>query len=151
MPWVLPLRRPNFVFYKLKISFPTRISPKLFFTIIYVSIFYIFSGGVFNQLKDRGARGYREDGTPILLYPDLDQQFVLEGYAAGILILIGAMGIYLLLEATRDPHNTNRAFSYQLIGIVLIVIAVLIIQNMWYDKCLSANICKPKYPWEKPK
>lgn len=135
LPWLLPgLRRPNFVFYRIKVSIPRRIPPTLIYALIYLSILYIFSGGVYNLVKDPFARGADQQGNPVLIFTDQDRQFAIEGYVAGIVMFLGAAGLYFLSQATADPHNPDRATSYQTIGVVMIIVAFLILQSMYNCK-----------------
>lgn len=134
LPWVPGLKRPNFVFYRIKVSIPRRIPPTLIYVLIYFSILYIFSGGVYNLVKDPFARGADQNGQPVLIYTDEDRQFVIEGYVAGIVMFMGAAGLYLLSQATTDPHNPSRATSYQTMGVIVIFLAFLILQSMYNCK-----------------
>ena len=135
LPWVPLLQRPNFKFYKVRFSIPTRIPPNLLFLAIYLSIFYIFAGGVYDLVnKDTIAFGTDADGGPQLFYPSQDRQFLLEGIAAALVMFMGAAGIYLLGQATSDPHDTGRASTYQIIGGILILIAFIMISSMFNCK-----------------
>jgi hypothetical protein len=89
---------------------------------------------VYNLVKDPFARGADSQGNPVLIFTDQDRQFAIEGYVAGIVMFMGALGLYFLSQATADPHNPNRATSYQTIGVVMIIIAFLILQSMYNCK-----------------
>ena len=139
LPWLVGLKRPNFVFYKLKISVPTSVPSWLIFGLIYFSILYIYVGGVYNLVEHPYARGADSSGNPIIIMPNQDRQFLIEGIVAGIMMFVGAVGLYLLAQATSDPHNPGRAVSYQSMGVVLLFLAFIILQSMYSCKLSSTN------------
>ncbi|MCY3412065.1 MAG: hypothetical protein INQ03_10580 [Candidatus Heimdallarchaeota archaeon] len=136
IPWVaIPgVIRPNFSFKKLQVSFPTQYPSSLITMILYASIFYIYIGGVYNLVEDPLAFGGGVENKPILIYPDEDKQFLIEGIVAGTVMMMGAIGLYLIKSATNDPHDTAKAISYQVIGTILTIIALFILQNMYQCK-----------------
>lgn len=134
LPWIPGLQRPNFIFYRIRFSLPTKIPPALIYGLIYLSILYIYAGGVYDLVEKPFARGADAQGNPVLIWPDQDRQFLIEGIVAGIIMFLGAAGLYMLNQATADPHNPNRATTYQTIGAVLIVIAFIILQSMYKTK-----------------
>ncbi|MCY3411428.1 MAG: hypothetical protein INQ03_07325 [Candidatus Heimdallarchaeota archaeon] len=142
LPWVaIPgVKRPQFVFNKIKFVLPTRIPSNFIFLAIFLSILYIYIGGVYNLVEDPLAFGGGEDGNPILIYPSQDRQFLIEGLVAGLVMMMGALGLYLINSATNDPHDTSRAVSYQTFGVILIVIAFFILNNMYNCK-IDSTAC----------
>jgi hypothetical protein len=90
-------------------------------------------GGIYNNVTDNvSSYGYNSNGDIALIKwdPKLDDQYELEGLVAAILFYLGSLGLYLQKEATKDPHNTNRATNLQAIGFVLTFISFLIIEKM---------------------
>ena len=136
LPWLIPgFQRPNFKFYKIKMAIPTEIPQNLIFLVIYLSILYIFIGGVYNLVnEDTIAFGTASDGGPELFYPGQDRQFLIEGIVAGVIMFVGAAGLYLLNQATTDPHNVNRAATYQIIGGLLVMLSYFVLANMFRCK-----------------
>ena len=134
LPWIPGLTRPKFVFYKIRIAIPTRIPPSLIYGLIYLSILYIYAGGVYDLVEEPFARGSGPNGDPILILADQDRQFLIEGIVAGVVMFMGAAGLYLIGEAATDPHKPDRATAYQAMGIILIVLAFLILQSMYNCK-----------------
>lgn len=135
LPWVVPgFRRPKFIFYRIKFTIPTSIDSRIIFFLVYVSIFYIYIGGVYNLLEDPIAIASDAQNNPVLVAEGLDRQFIIEGVVAGMLMFAGFFGFLLLKEATADPYNTNRANSYLLGGFVLIFFAFLALSNMYGEK-----------------
>ncbi|MDH5400848.1 MAG: hypothetical protein OEY49_00015 [Candidatus Heimdallarchaeota archaeon] len=134
LPWLPLLRRPQFIFYRIKISIPKKIPVSLIYTIILLGVLFVFSGGVYDWVDQPYARGADANGNPLLIMREQDRQFILEGLVAGIVMFMGALGLYMLGQATTDPHNVGRATSYQTIGIILIVLSFIIIQRMFACK-----------------
>ncbi|MHA2097565.1 MAG: hypothetical protein ACW99A_02675 [Candidatus Kariarchaeaceae archaeon] len=134
LPWIPGFYRPNFIFYKLKISIPTRIPSSFIYFAIFASIFYIFAGGVYDLVEDPFARGSDSEGNPILIWPDQDRQFLIEGVVAAMVMFMGAGGLYLLNQATSDPHNPSRATYMQAMGIGMIIVAFITLQSMFNQK-----------------
>ena len=131
LPWLVGLKRPNFVFYRIKVTIPTSIPCSLIYGLIYFSILYIFVGGVYDLVEQPYARGADASGNPLLIFQDQDRQFLIEGIVAGVMMFVGAAGLYFISQATTDPHNTSRATSYQTIGVILIFLAFIILQSMY--------------------
>lgn len=134
------VKRPNFVFNKVSIGIPTSIPSNLIFALVFISILYVYIGGVFDLVEDPHAFGATENQQVRIFYPSQDRQFLLEGIVAGLVMMMGALGLYLIYQATKDPHDTSRATTYQTFGIILIVIAYFALQMMYSCK-LDANKC----------
>ena len=139
IPFIPGLKRPNYAFYRLKFSIPSRIPPQLIFGLIYLSILYIYAGGVYDIVEHPIARGSTQNGQPVLLLTSQDRQFLIEGIVAGVVMFIGAIGLYFMSQATTDPHNPDRATTYQIIGVFLISMAFLILQSMYNCKTGAAS------------
>lgn len=133
LPWVVPLRRPKFTFYRIKVTIPTSIPTQYIYALIYLSLFYIYIGGVYNLLENTPAIG--SDGTnPVLIYARLDAQYILEGIVAGLIMFAGAFGLYLLREASSDPYNPDRANAFIIYGVILLITAFVMLNNMLAKK-----------------
>ncbi len=134
LPWIPGLYRPNFIFYKLKFSIPTRIPISVVYFAIFASVFYIFAGGVYDLVEKPFARGADSEGNPVLLWPDQDRQFLIEGIVAALVMFLGAGGLYLISQATTDPHNPSRATYFQALGFIVIIVAFITLQSMFNTK-----------------
>ena len=143
LPWIPFIKRPNFKFYRVRFNIPTRIDIKIVYFVIYLTIFYIFAGGVYGLVnEDTPTFGFDlETGEPQLFYPRQDSQYLVEGIAAALVMFMGATGIYLLGQATSDPHDTDRVSTYQVIGGILILLAFIMIASMFRCK-IDPESCK---------
>jgi len=139
LPWVPGLKRPNFIFYRIKISFPRRIPNSVIFGLIYISLLYIYVGGVYDLVESPLARSADASGNPVLIMRDQSRQFLIEGIVAGIVMFMGAAGLYLIDQATADIHNPNRATAYQIFGVVLLGLSYILLQTMY--KCKTTTQC----------
>lgn len=134
LPWVPGIKRPNFIFYRIRLTLPSKIPSSVIYFAIFGAVFYIFMGGVYDLIEKPFARGADSQGNPILIYPDVNRQFLIEGVVAALVMFMGALGLYLLNQATSDPHNPTRASYYQILGVVLLTVAFIIIQSMYAKK-----------------
>lgn len=137
LPWVANIwgvKRPNFELAKISFSIPTTIPFGLVRTLVFFSIFYIYIGGVYDLVENPLAFGGSDTGGPALIWQSQDRQFLLEGIVAGLLMFLGFGGLYLIAQATSDPHDTERANRNQLAGTIFIIIAFYILQNMYQCK-----------------
>ncbi len=132
LPWVVPgIRRPNFRFYRLTVSIPREVPSKLFILVVFLAIFYVYMGGVYDIVEKPLTIGSDTNGNPLLWYPGgIDRQFLLEGIVAALLMFIGFAGLYLMDSATKDPHDTQRAWKYMTIGSLLIILAMITLQRL---------------------
>lgn len=136
LPWIFPgIRQPNFYLPKIEPTIPTSISPRVIYTLVYVSVFYIFIGGVYDLIQSPIAIGADSAGNPVLVYTNaLERQFLIEGIVAGLLMFLGALGLFLLKEAPSNPHDTDRANMLVALGMASIFIAWLALENMIQQK-----------------
>lgn len=101
---------------------------------IFASVFYVFAGGVYDLVEQPFARGADSEGNPVLIWPDQDRQFLIEGVVAALVMFLGAGGLYLMFQGTTDPHNPSRATYFQAMGFVLLIVAFITIQSMFNTK-----------------
>ena len=134
LPWIPGLYRPNFIFHKIKFSIPTKIPGSFIYFAIFASVFYVFDGGVYDFVEEPISRGADSNGNPILIYPDQDRQFLIEGIVAAIIMFLGAGGLYMINQATADPHNPQRASYYQALGFIMVILAFITLQSMFNSK-----------------
>lgn len=143
VPWLIPLRRPNFYFPRIVLGKP-KIPNWVIYVAVFTSIFYVFSGGVYNLVEDNiPAYGFENGEIELIFnrykgkgscYSNLDHQYLVEGIVAGLMVFMGSFGLYILNQATRDPHDIRKAENYQMFGLILIILAFLILSSMMSDK-----------------
>ncbi len=132
LPWVFPgLRRPNFRFYKLTFSMRREVPGKILYVLIFLAIFYIYIGGMYDLVEKPLTIGSDQNNNPLLIFPGgTDRQFLLEGIVAGLLMFVGFGGLFLLDNAAKDPHDTQRAWKLMTVATVIVILAFLTLQRM---------------------
>ena len=146
LPWVIPgIKRPNFYLPVPRFSLSLKIPVSIIFVLAHFIVFYIFSGAVYNSVAPNvRSYGVRQDGTIQLIQwdgGDVSHQYEWEGLVAALLIYLGALGFYLLKKGSEEPHNVNRAMTYQTLAIIILVVAFISIQLMFNNKASK------KPPW----
>ncbi len=131
IPWIFPgLRRPNFRFYRLTFTFSRSVPMKLFHALIFSLIYFQFTGGFYNLLKNPRSYGVNENNEVVLVYPhSIEHQFLLEGIIAGTMVFIGFLGLFLLSKATQDPHNPTKTQQYMVVSAFILYFVVLVLNN----------------------
>ena len=85
LPWVFGVKRPAFVFYRIRMAIPTTVPTNLIYLGVFLGVFYIFMGGVYDLVNDDViAFGSDQQGNPLLWYPSQDRQFLIEGIVAAL-------------------------------------------------------------------
>ncbi len=130
VPWVFVVRRPRFSFSKLKMSFPTSVPTWLIYSLIYISVFYIYIGGVYNVLENPIAFASDAQNNIALIANGIDRQFLLEGVVAGLLMFLGAFGFFLMKDASKDYNDKSRFYYKALPGWILAIGAFFAITAM---------------------
>lgn len=129
--WIfVGFNKPNFNLPKIEPVIPTTISPRVVYTLVYISVFYIFIGGVYDLIQDPVAIGADQNGNPVLIANRNGQQFLIEGIVAGMLMFLGAIGLYLLKEAPSNPHDTGRATMMMTLSIVILFVTFVSLERM---------------------
>lgn len=146
LPWLIPgMRRPNYQLQVPRFTLSIKIPLSLFYILAHFVVFYIFSGAVYNSVAlNVRPYGVRPDGTIQLIQwdgGDISDQYEWEGFVAALLIYVGTLGFYLLKKGSEEPHNINRALTYQTIAIILLFVAFVSVQLMFNYKASK------KPPW----
>ncbi|MFW9948655.1 MAG: hypothetical protein ACFFKA_00845 [Candidatus Thorarchaeota archaeon] len=133
-PWVFgkKLRKPKILFPTLKFSKMDIPLPGKSIAVIgiYIALFLLQTGIVYLIFRDVPALGSDQSGSPIFLYPDLNESFIIEGIVASIFIFLCSIGFILLYQASKYVYNKNIAIRYLVVGIILILAAFGTLQAM---------------------
>ncbi len=128
LPWIFPgLKKPNFYLYELRIRIPTEIPPNIINVLIFLIIFYIYIGGVYDVVKadELLSVGADSQGNPRLIYPGTDRQFLVEGIIAGLAMMLGTYGLYLMYDATKYFFDARVSLLRQFAGIAIVAFTTL--------------------------
>ena len=134
-PWVFgkALRKP-------KILFPRIRKPRMGIPLpgksiavmgVYVILFLLQTGIVYLVFREVPALGSNpSDGSPMFLYPDINESFIIEGVVASIFIFMCSIGFILLYQASKFVYNKSVAVRYLAVGIILILASFITLQAM---------------------
>ena len=129
-PWVPILHRPKIDFRIPKIQLPHRAPHK--YIAIGLTLFsaFILAGGIYDIAEQTLPLGFTEAGyQPI--YPGINDQFLVESFSIFIFILLGAVGLILIRQATQASTEA-RPVNFMLtlgIGLFLIGVSASIMMN----------------------
>jgi len=88
----------------------------------------VFGGGIWDIVyRDRvRSLGASSTNQPVLIYPGLDSQFLIEGVVASIFIFIGFMGFIVMYQSTRHVYRPNYARLLLVSGIALVLASYIL-------------------------
>jgi len=134
-PWVFgnTFRKPKILFPKLKITRMGIPLPGKSLAVIgvYIILFLLQTGIVYLVFREVPALGTNpSDGTPMFLYPDINESFIIEGIVASIFIFMCSIGFILLYQASKFVYNKSVAVRYLAVGILLILASFITLQAM---------------------
>ena len=129
VPWLFKgIRTPRIKFPVLvdkSLDIPTP-SRNIIMGALYVFLFWLMMGGVYLAIPDSNGRfqialGANQEGSPIWLYPSINDAFVIESFVAACVIFIGAFGFIVLYQSTKNMYNTAYAQKLIIIGLTMAV------------------------------
>ena len=133
-PWVFgnTFRKPKILLPKLKITRRGIPLPGKSLAVIgvYIILFLLQTGIVYLVFREVPALGSYPDGSPRLLYPDINESFIIEGVVASIFIFMCSIGFILLYQASKFVYNKSVAVRYLAVGILLILASFITLQAM---------------------
>ena len=133
-PWVFgkTFRKPKILFPKLKITRMGIPLPGKSLAVIgvYIILFLLQTGIVYIIFREVPALGSNSDGSPMFLYPDINESFIIEGIVASIFIFMCSIGFILLYQASKFVYNKSVAVRYLAVGILLILASFITLQAM---------------------
>ena len=133
-PWVFgkTFRKPKILVPKLKITRMGIPLPGKSLAVIgvYIILFLLQTGIVYLIFREVPALGSNSDGSPMFLYPDINESFIIEGVVASIFIFMCSIGFILLYQASKFVYNKSVAVRYLAVGIILILASFITLQAM---------------------
>ncbi len=133
-PWIFgnTFRRPKILFPHIKkprmgIPLPGK---SIAVIGVYIILFLLQTGIVYLVFREVPALGSNSDGSPMFLYPDLNESFIIEGIVASIFIFLCSIGFILLYQASKFVYNKSVAARYLAVGILLILASFITLQAM---------------------
>ena len=137
-PWIFgkKIKKPKIVYPEIKLPrmdmpLPAR---SLVIIVIYIALFLLQMGIVYIIYRTPLAIGATSDGDPVIIYPDIQDAFIIESIVASIFIFLCSLGFVMLYQASKYVYNKKIATRILVIGIVLIVAAFFALQAMIAEK-----------------
>ncbi|NVM36171.1 MAG: hypothetical protein HWN81_11295 [Candidatus Lokiarchaeota archaeon] len=134
-PWIFGnwLRKPKIAFPKIKrkrLSLP--IPPKSLIIIgIYVILFILQTGVIYLIVRRPPELGADEDNNPVFIYKDdIHNAYIIESIIASILMILFSTGFIILYHSSKYVYDKKFADWILVIGILLILIAFGLLQQM---------------------
>ncbi len=115
-------------FSGIRLKLPKAPSKTFWFIIILFLIYFILAGGIYDIVHQPITIGQSSSGTPILIFSaslggGIDEQFILEGLAASLLMFLGFIGFMSMYESAKNIYNPGYAYTLIIVGLALIIIA----------------------------
>jgi hypothetical protein len=146
-PWIKTFRKPQISFRMPKITRPTRV-PHLLVTIgMIFSTVLMMAGALYNLSPDSEGRyvkpmGFNNMNQPVLVHPELNDQFLIESLVAAIFFAIGVLGFMLVHYSAVIKENTHSVTSILIVGLSLIAIATFAGLLMLKDKGIIIGVAE---------
>jgi len=134
IPWIFgkAFRKPKIIVpkkKKLRLGIP--LPGKSIAVIgVYIILFLLQTGIVYLVFREVPALGSYPDGSPMFLYEDINEAFIIESVVASIFIFICSIGFILLYQASKFVYNKRIAVRYLAVGILLILASFIALQAM---------------------
>lgn len=124
----LRLRTPRF----REVALPSK---WIFFAIVLGVYYFVVSGGLFT-ISYQPEPFLNTGQGPLLLYPSIHRQLLVEGIVGGLLYFVGFLGFYFMYQSTRHIYRPRYSQMILASGLVLILISFfgcqwLIGQKLW--------------------
>ena len=120
--WPKFIRKPRMRLTKPSLKMPQKPSATTLFALTLLFILFVFGGGIWDIVNSPSLRamGGTSSGGPLLIYPGLDYQFILEGVVASIFILIGFAGVLITYQSTRHVYRQSYSKLLLVAGLAMI-------------------------------
>ena len=133
-PWIFgkKIRKPKVIYPKIKLPrmdmpLPAR---SLVIIIVYIALFLLQTGIVYIIFKEPLAIGANQQGQAVILYPSVQDAFIIESIVASIFIFLCSLGFIMLYQASKYVYNKKIAIRILVIGIILIISTFFALQAM---------------------
>lgn len=126
--WPKFIRKPRVRLTKPSLKMPNKPSSSTVFILTLIFVLVVFGGGIWDIVyRDRvRSLGASSTNQPVLIYPGLDSQFLIEGVVASIFIFIGFMGFIVMYQSTRHVYRPNYAGLLLVSGIALVLASYIL-------------------------
>ena len=111
---------------------PEKPSATTLFAMTLIFILFVFGGGIWDLVNSMVLRamGATSTGGPLLIYPGLDYQFILEGVVASVFVFLGFVGVLLTYQSTRHVYRPSYSKLLLVTGMGLIWVSYVLLVVM---------------------
>lgn len=100
----------------------------LILSIIAISFaIFLFGGGLYDIIMKPLPAVYYQ-GTFLLIYPQLSEQFVSDSLVSMILYAFGIIGLVSMYQSTKYAYKPRQAYMMFTVGLVLLLIAYILLE-----------------------
>ena len=89
---------------------------------------FLLGGGIYDILV-HPERAWFYGGAIYVFYPSLSEQLLIGSILVMIYGAIGFTGFLIAYRSTKYAYNPRNAYRFLLVGCVLLIIAILLIEN----------------------
>nr|MDO8100265.1 hypothetical protein [Candidatus Njordarchaeota archaeon] len=134
--WPRFIRKPRIRLIKPSLKMPSKPSSSTLFILTLIFVLVVYGGGIWDIVyRDRvRSLGAGSSNQPVLIYPGLDNQFLIEGVVASVFIFVGFLGFVLMYQSTRHVYRPNYARLLLVSGIALLLASYILLGVMLYNK-----------------
>ena len=94
---------------------------------------FLLGGGIYDILLNP-EHAWFYGGTIYVFYPSLSEQLLIGSILVMIYGAIGFTGFLIAYRSTKYAYNPRNAYRFLLVGSVLLIIAILLIENALMSK-----------------
>ena len=136
LPFAPLVRRPDYQLMKIRFKKPKGVPVSVIIVLILTGVFFIYIGGMYDLNPDYELVSFLTDkfGDPITVFPEINSQLLLEGFAAGTLMFIGAGGFYLIHNSMKYAYNQRKATTTLFVGLGIIIFSFVALMLMFLKK-----------------
>jgi len=89
---------------------------------------FLLGGGIYDILV-QPERAWFYGGRVIVYYPSISEQFLIGSILVMIFGAMAFVGFLIAYRSTNYAYNPRNAYRFLLIGCVLLIIAIILIEN----------------------
>jgi hypothetical protein len=130
--WPKFIRKPRLRLTKPSLKMPEKPSGSTLFTLTLIFLLFVFGGGIWDIVNRENLRsmGSTSSGGPLLIYPGLDYQFIIEGLVASILLFAGFTGLIIIYQSTRHVYRPSYSKLLLVAGMGLLFASYILLNVM---------------------
>jgi hypothetical protein len=142
IPFAPFIRRPDYQLRETKLRFPSKIPTAIIITLILTGIFFVYIGGFYYLTEDNVYSTYPDpiSNEPSFIWKNtMRHQTTFEGVTAGILMLTGASGFFLIHYSAHYAYSPSQATKLLMIGLILATLSLAGLARLFYVKIYSVR------------